>query len=64
MGNKKPTERQIIKQWLIDEGISPDEETLSKVFENTMREIHKNPKCSLRHAYLIFVLEHYLELKE
>ena len=64
MSKKKSTERQTIKKWLIDDGISVDEETLSKVFENTMREIHKNPKCSLRHAYLIFVLEHYLELKE
>ena len=47
MGNKKPTERQIMKQWLIDDGISSDEETLSKVFEATMMEIHKNPKCAL-----------------
>ena len=64
MGNKKPTERQIVKQWLIDDGISSDEETLSKVFEATIRGIHKNPKCALRTAYLRFVLEHYLELKE
>ena len=64
MGNKKPTERQIIKQWLIDEGLLHDEETLSKVFEATMGEMHKNPKCDLRTAYLRFVLEHYLELKE
>lgn len=64
MGNKRPTERQIVKQWLIDDGILPDEETLSQVFETTMRGIHKNPKCTLRYAYLRVVLEHYLELKE
>lgn len=64
MSKKKSTERQTIKKWLIDDGISSDEETLSKVFEATMREIHKNPKCDLRTAYLRFVLEHYLELKE
>ena len=64
MGNKKPIERQIIKQWLIDDGILIDEETLSGVFESVMQNIYKNSEHSLRSAYLRFLLEHYLELKD
>lgn len=64
MSKKKSTERQTIKKWLIDDGISVDEETLSRVFESVMRNIYKNSEHSLRSAYLRFLLEHYLELKD
>lgn len=64
MASKKLTDRQIIEKWLVDDGFSADEQTLSKVFEAVIKGIRDHPERSLRSAYLRVVLEHYLELMD
>lgn len=62
MGNRKPTDRQIVKQWIVKDNIPSDEHTLSKVFRHVMDNMRKYPGYSLQQAYVRTYIEYAWEM--